>query len=464
MNGLMNAPSPSRASRDDLDPRTRVLLQAPVAPLLLRMAWPNVIVMLTQAGAGLMETWFVGRLGTDALAGMALAFPGVMLMQMLSAGAVGGAISSSVARALGGGRRDDAHALVLHALVIDAALALAITAVMLAFGREIYTALGGRGASLEAALAYSDAVFLGNIFIWLTNGLASVIRGSGNMMTPAWVILIGAILLAPLSAALIFGFGPIPAMGVTGGALAFVLFNLGAMIALGWYVLSGRNVARFVWTKLRWAMFADILRVGAVGIVSTIQTNATIIAATALVASYAGSAAVAGYGTGARLEYLLVPLVFGFGAPLVALVGSNVGAGNRERALRIAWTGAGFAFVICEALGLVAALYPEAWLRLFDANPTMIETGALYLRWVGPFYGFFGLGLALYFASQGAGRLLWPLAAGFVRMIVAVVVGWLVLRATGSLALFFLTLGAALALYGLLIALAIWRGVWFRGR
>ena len=460
----MAAPASVRPTDDTLDPRTRMLLQAPVVPLMLRMAWPNVIVMVTQAAAGLMETWFIGRLGTDALAGMALVFPGVMLMQMLSAGALGGAISSAVARALGAGRRADANALVLHALVINAVLALAITLVMLAFGREIYTALGGRGASLEAALAYSNAVFLGNIFLWLMNGLASVIRGSGNMLTPALVILAGALLLAPVSAALIFGFGPVPALGVAGGALAFVLFNLGGMIALGWYVLSGRNVARFVWTRLHGAMFADILRVGAVGIVSTIQTNATIIAATALVAAYAGPAAVAGYGTGARLEYLMVPLVFGFGAPLVALVGSNVGAGRRDRALHIAWVGAAFSFAICEIIGVAAALFPQAWLRLFDSDPTMVETGALYLRCVGPFYGFFGAGLALYFSSQGAGRLLWPLAAGFVRMIVAIVGGWRGLRATGSLALFFLTIGAGLALYGLLIALAIWRGVWFRGR
>lgn len=460
----MAAPTPARPADDTLDPRTRMLLQAPVVPLMLRMAWPNVIVMVTQAAAGLMETWFIGRLGTDALAGMALVFPGVMLMQMLSAGALGGAISSAVARALGAGRRADANALVLHALVINAVLALAITFVMLAFGREIYTALGGRDASLEAALAYSNAVFLGNIFLWLMNGLASVIRGSGNMLTPALVILAGALLLAPVSAALIFGFGPVPALGVAGGALAFVLFNLGGMIALGWYVLSGRNVARFVWTRLHGAMFADILRVGAVGIVSTIQTNATIIAATALVAAYAGPAAVAGYGTGARLEYLMVPLVFGFGAPLVALVGSNVGAGRRDRALHIAWVGAAFSFAICEIIGVAAALFPQAWLRLFDSDPTMVETGALYLRCVGPFYGFFGAGLALYFSSQGAGRLLWPLAAGFVRMVVAIVGGWLALRATGSLTLFFLTIGAALALYGLLIALAIWRGVWFRGR
>jgi len=460
----MTTPAPARSASEALDPRTQTLLRAPVVPLLLRMSWPNVIVMVTQAAAGLLETWLIGRLGTDALAGMALVFPGVMLMQMLSAGALGGAISSAVARALGGGRRADANALVLHALVIDAVLALAITAAMLVFGREIYAALGGRGAALEAALAYSNVVFLGNIFLWLMNGLASVIRGSGNMLTPALVILAGAVLLVPVSAALIFGVGPIPALGVAGGALAFVLFNLGGMVALGLYVLSGRNVARFVWTKPRWALFADILRVGAVGVVSTIQTNLTIIAATALVASYAGSAAVAGYGTGARLEYLMVPLVFGFGAPLVALVGSNLGAGHRERALHIAWVGAAFSFAICEIIGVAAALAPEFWLRLFDSDPTMIETGALYLRCVGPFYGFFGLGLALYFASQGAGRLIWPLAAGFARMIVAVFVGWLVLRATGSLALFFLTLGGALALYGLLIALAVWRGVWFRGR
>ena len=233
---------------------------------------------------------------------------------------------------------------------------------------------------------------------------------------------------------------------------------------LGWYLLSGRNLARFRLVPLRWPMAREILRVGAVAGVSTVQTNVTIASVTALVGLAAGPAAVAGFGTASRLEYLLVPLVFGIGGPLVALVGTNIGAGNRERALRVAWTGAAIAFVLCETIGIAAALYPTAWLSLFDRDPRMIEAGSAYLRAVGPFYGCFGFGLALYFASQGAGRLLWPLIFGFARMAVAIGGGWLVLKLTGSLAAMFLAVGIALAVYGAGVALAVWLGAWFPRR
>ena len=101
-----------------MDPRTRLLLEAPIARTLLRLGAPNVLVMLSQAAVGLIETYFVGQLGTAQLAGMALVFPLIMFMQMTSNGAMGGGIASAIARALGGGRRDDAHALVLHAVLI----------------------------------------------------------------------------------------------------------------------------------------------------------------------------------------------------------------------------------------------------------------------------------------------------------------------------------------------------------
>ena len=136
-----------RTSRRSSNPRTQLLLHGPIVPTLLRLAWPNMLVMLAQASTGLIETWFVAQLGTDALAGMALVFPGVMLMQMMSAGAMGGGISSAIARALGAGRRDDADALVLHALVINVAARPAVLgAVMLASaGRSI-----GRWAATAA--------------------------------------------------------------------------------------------------------------------------------------------------------------------------------------------------------------------------------------------------------------------------------------------------------------------------
>jgi Na+-driven multidrug efflux pump len=294
------------------------------------------------------------------------------------------------------------------------------------------------------------------------NALASVIRGTGNMLVPALAICAGAAALVPLSPLLIFGFGPIPALGIAGGGVALVLYNLGVAAVLGWYVLSGRNVAQLRLAPLSWARAREILRVGAVAGVSTVQTNVTIALTTALVGLAAGPAAVAGFGTAARLEYLLVPLVFGIGGPLVALVGTNIGAGQRERALRIAWIGATTAFVLCELIGVTAALFPAAWLSLFGSDPAMLAAGSAYLRAVGPFYGCFGFGLALYFASQGAGKLLWPLLAGFARMAVAIGGGWLVLTFTGSLALMFLAVGLALAVYGLGVGLAVWMGVWFR--
>jgi putative MATE family efflux protein len=458
------AAPPVKAKPAAMDPRTRLLLHGPIVPTLLRMAWPNVLVMGAQAATGLIETYWVGKLGTDALAGMALVFPGVMLMQMFSSGAMGGGISSAIARALGAGKRDQADALVLHALVINLLIGAAFTAAMLMWGRPLYRLLGGEGASLEAALIYSNIVFGGIMLLWVMNALASVIRGTGNMLVPAIVICVGALLLVPLSPVLIFGLGPIPALGIAGGGLALVLYSLGGALVLGWYVLSGRNIARFRLVPLRWSMAREILRVGAVAGVSTVQTNVTIASVTALVGLAAGPAAVAGFGTASRLEYLLVPLVFGLGAPLVALVGTNIGAGNRERALRVAWTGAAIAFLLCEMIGVAAALYPTAWLSLFDRDPAMLEAGSAYLRAVGPFYGFFGFGLALYFASQGAGRLLWPLIFGFARMAIAIGGGWLVLKLTGSLPAMFFAVGIALAVYGAGVALAVRLGAWFPRR
>jgi putative MATE family efflux protein len=445
-----------------LDPRTRILLEAPILRTLLRLAWPNIAVMLVMASTGLIETWWVSRLGTDALAGMALVFPLYMMMQMLSAGAMGGGISSAIARALGGGRREDADALVLHAIVINLAIGIACSAVVLAFGPGLYRALGGEGASLDMALGYSNIVFAGIAVVWLMNALASVIRGGGNMWVPSLAVCIGVVLLVPLSPCLIFGFGPFPALGMAGAGVAVVTTTALTALALAWYIAAGRSVARFRWARLRWGFFADILRVGAVASISTLQTNLTVLLTTALVGVAAGPEAIAGYGTGNRLEFLLVPLVFGLGAPLVALVGTNVGAGQKQRALRIALTGGVIAFGLCEAIGLAAAIWPTAWLGLFDDHPRMLAAGAAYLRQVGPAYGFFGLGLSLYFASQGAGRLLWPLSAGLVRLAIAVGGGWIALYLTGELDSVFAALSAALVTYGVMLSAAVASGVWFR--
>ncbi len=446
----------------EMDGRTRLLLEAPIAPTLLRLAAPNVLVMLAQAAVGLIETYFVGKLGTDALAGMALVFPVVMLMQMTSAGAMGGGIASAIARALGARRRADADALVLHALAIAGVFSLLFMAGVLGGGRWLYGQMGGTGGALEAAMVYSNWVFAGAALIWIFNTLSAVIRGTGNMAVPAVVTVAGTVVLVPLSPLLIFGWGPVPGLGIAGGAVALLLYYLGGSVALALYLWSPKSLLRpaLAQVKFRWMLFKDILRVGLVGTVSTVATNLAIGVTTALVGGF-GTAAIAGYGTASRLEYLLVPLVFGFGAPLVAMVGTCMGAGQRERALQATWIGAGLAFAMTSAIGLWAAAFPRAWLSLFDSDPAMIEAGSAYLRVVGPVYGFFGLGLALYFASQGAGRLLWPVLGNLARLAVAIAGGWLALRWGGGLAGVFLAQAVALVIYGVLNAWAIAGGAWF---
>ena len=445
-----------------MNPRTAALLEAPILPTLLRLGAPNVLVMLAQAGTGLVETYFIGQLGTDALAGMALVFPVVMLMQMTSAGAMGGGIASAIARALGAQRRDDADALVLHAITIALGFGLLFSVAVLGGGRWLYARMGGSGVALDAALLYSNWVFAGAVLVWLFNSLSAVIRGTGNMAYPALVTVVGAVGLVPLSAWFIFGGGPLPALGIAGGAMALLSYYALGSIALALYLGSRHSGLRpsLRGVRLRWNLFKDILVVGLTGSISTVATNLTIAISTALVGAF-GAAAIAGYGTASRLEYLMVPLVFGLGAPLVAMVGTCIGAGQRERALRATAVGAAMAFAMTSAVGVWAALFPHAWLRLFSNDPQMLESGTLYLRSVGPFYGFFGLGLVLYFASQGAGKLKWPVIGNLVRLAIAGLGGWLALRWSGGLAAVFVAQALALLLYGLTNAAAIAGGAWF---
>ncbi len=451
----------AEAAAGAANPRTTRLLEGPIVPTLLKLAAPNLVLLLVQSSIGLIEAYWVGQLGTDAMAGVALVFPALMLMQMMSAGAMGGGISSAIARAVGARRHADANALVIHALIITVALGVMFSVAMLAGGRALYTLMGGRDAVLEAALAYSNLLFAGIVLLWIFNALASVLRGTGNMALPAIVTAAGAVLVIPLSPVLIFGWGPFPRWGVAGGAAAVLLYYAGAIPFLAHAIWSGRNVVRPVLrgTKISRPLLYEILRVGLIAAAITVTTNLTVALTTGIVGR-AGAQAIAGYGIGSRLEYLLIPLAFSLGAPLVAMVGTCIGAGKTARALRAAWLGALIAGSVAETVGLAAACLPSAWMGLFSADAAVIAHGSQYLRIVGPFYGFFGVGMVLYFASQGAGRLAWPLVAGLSRLAVAGAGGALAYAWTQDLAAVFAALGLALAVFGAIVAGAVARGAW----
>lgn len=437
--------------------RTRLLLEGPIGPTLARLAAPNVIAMAVTAAMSIAEGYFAGRLGVAPLAGLALVFPLVMLTQMLSAGSMGGAISSAVARALGAGEPDRAAALALAAWAIAAGFAALFAGAMALFGPAAFAAMGG-GAAAEAAWAYAAVFFPGCIAVWLCHATLSVIRGTGDMLTPSLVLFAVSLGSIPLAGALALGWGPFPAWGMAGLAAGAVAAHaLGAVVALA-HVLSGRAGLAFrgALGRLGRAQFADILRVGLVASLNAAQTVVTIVLMVGLVGRHGGAEALAGYGLGARLEFLMVPVVFGIGAAMTAMVGANIGAGARERALRVAWTGSFAAAAIVGGIGALVAVAPDLWLRIFlGADETgALEAGRAYFRTVAPFYACFALGLALYFASQGAGRMVWPVAASFARLGVAFG-GALWLGGTMGLAGVFVAIAAGMLVYGALTAASV---------
>jgi putative MATE family efflux protein len=444
--------------------RTTQMLQAPLVATLFRLATPNIVGLLAATMTIGYDGFILGRLGANALAGVALVLPLSMLMLQMSAGGMGGATTAAVARALGGGRDEDASRLAQHALLIALVAGALFTLAELALARSVYTVMGGRGAALDDALAYSGVLFGGAIVIWVANVLASCVRGAGNMVLPSMTLLGTALVHVLLCPLLVFGWGPVPGLGIAGAAASTLVANGVAVALLASHLLRAGgtlHLRRVAW-RLRLDLLRDLLRVGLPASLNPVISNASIALSTAFVGSY-GIAALAGYGAAARLEYILVPIAFGFGTALTAMVATNMGAGQTQRALRVTWTGAGVVAAITGTIGLIAATVPALWLNLFTADPAVLRFGSLYLNIVGGCYGLFGLGLALLFASQGAGRMMWPLLASGSRLVVVAAGGWICVHLLQAPAAgFFVVVAASLVAYAVLLAAAIRLGGWTR--
>jgi putative MATE family efflux protein len=438
-------------------PSAERFLSAPILPTLLRLSAPGVLLVVFQSLVSVGDTYFIGRLGTAPLAGLALVFPLIMLLQMTSAGAMGGGVSSAIARALGAGNIAAARRLVVHSLVIASAMGVAFTLAILFFGKRMYGLLGGTGEILGHALAYSNTLFAGAIVVWIANTLSSVLRGSGNMLLPALALIGAAVVHLPLSASLVLGLGPMPKLGIMGAGVAYVTtFGIAALaMAIALFRRSSPLRPRAGDFLIEGRVFVDILKVGGVSVLSSIQTVLTAVVLTGFVGRY-GAAALAGFGVGLRLELLQIPLVFAVGQALVVLVGTHVGAGRAARAKQIAWLGTALAASISLVIGATVALFPEAWVTLFSTDPEVLDTGSRYLRTVAPFYLFLAAAMALYFASQGAGRVVLIILAGTTRLAVVIVGGALALSLQGI----FAVIAAGMAVFGVLSMLIVFRARW----
>lgn len=426
------------------------LQNGPILSTLLRLSLPNVLAMVMTVAVGIAETYYVGHLGTAPLAAMALVFPFAMLSGMLSAGAMGGGVSSAISRALGAADLPRANQLALHALLIGTVAGVVYSALFLALGPMLYRLLGGTGTVLDEAARYSAVLFSGALLVWLSNTLASVLRGTGNMRVPSVGIFATAILQIVLGGLFGLGAGPIPAMGMPGIAIGHIIATGAGVVYFAWFVWAGKSrlSLRLRALHVQRTMLHDILRVGAVAMISPLQSVLTVLIFTGLIARL-GTEALAGYGIGQRLEFLLIPISFGIGVASVPMVGMAIGAGKVTRARRVAWTAAALSALNLAAIGLWVSVAPTQWAGLFTSDAAVLQLACQYLVTAGPAFAFFGMGLTLYFASQGSGKVLGPVIAGTLRLaLVAGVGSWLATQGHGADAYFWLV-AAAMVLYGL---------------
>jgi putative MATE family efflux protein len=432
-------------------PAKNALLDRPILPTLLWLAWPNVIALSASTCVVIAETSYIGRLGVESLAAMALVFPCVILTMTMSGGAMGGGVASAIARALGAGDVERASTLASHALLIGLCFGLTFMLGMLIFGPQMLELLGGRGNVLTQAIAYTQIFFGGAVAPWLMNTMAGVLRGTGNMKLPSLMMLSSAVFQIILGGTLGLGLGPIPQFGMRGvaaGSLTAYLISIGVM---SWYLFSGRSrvVPKIFGLKIQWAMFFDILKVGAVSCFSPLQSVLTISIFTHMLASF-GTEILAGYGIGARLEFLLTSVSFAVGIASVPMIGMSVGAGRIARARRVAWTAGFVSFVAVGSIATLIAIFPDVWVNLFTQDASVRAASHQYLSTAAPMYAFIGLASSMYFSSQGAAKVIGPVMAQTARLLFIGTGGWWLSTHNATAQDFFVLASASMVVLGVL--------------
>jgi putative MATE family efflux protein len=437
-------------------PARNGLVEGPILPTLLRLAWPNVIALSAGTCVVIAETSYIGRLGVESLAAMALLFPCVILTMTMSGGAMGGGVASSIARAMGAGDLDRASTLASHAILIGLGFGLTFTLGMLIFGPRLLELLGGRGNVLSNAIGYAQIFFGGAVLPWLMNTTTGILRGTGNMKLPSLVILNSAFCQIILGGTLGLGLGPIPQFGMRGVAAGSLTAYAISLAILWWYLLSGRArvVPKIRGLRIQWAMFFDILKVGLISCFSPLQSVLTISIFTHLLAGF-GTAILAGYGIGARLEFMLTSIAFSVGIASVPMIGMTIGAGRIARARRIAWIAGAISFVSVGLIATIIAIFPDLWVNLFTDDASVRAASHQYLSTAAPMYAFIGLAMSMYFSSQGAAKVLGPVLAQTARLLFIGIGGWWLSTHDATARNFFVLAAASMVVLGTLSSLSV---------
>lgn len=420
---------------------------------MFKLGLPGVVGALIFSMLGMIEAWFVSRYGTEAIAAVALVFPLIMLAAMLSAGAVGGAVSGATARAVGSNDQQLAESVLVSSIVISVLGGLLMTLLVLTFGPMLFAFASDSDMVVALSQVYASIVFPGIGIFWLVNMLSSFLRGTGDMVRPAFVAL--AMVCAYLLAAMWLLPPTVtdPVVAIRSAAIAMVIAYCAAVVVAFWFVLRPAQSIRLRWRSFRSSVLIALLKQGSLAGSQSVMTILYALVATMLFGRF-GVEWLAGYGLAVRLELIMVPMIFGLGGSLIAIVGVHVGAGLRHRAIQIAWKGIIANAVIVGAIGLLFAGLPHLWCETFGRNPEMIGHCEQSLQFIGPTYAFFAIGLGCYFASQGLNTLVPPVVGALLRLLI-VSSGLYWVNADTSPQVLLMVVAFAVVTYGVYVALVL---------
>lgn len=393
-----------------------LLAQHPLRAI-VRLAAPTTLVMLIAALSNILHTYFVSRLGDDAIAAVSLVFPIVMILITVVSGGLGTGVAAGIARALGGGRHGDATALAEHAMVITVGAAVLGVVGCELGARPLFRLMGGDGVVLDQATLFARVLFGGLLISFTVGTFDSILRGAGNVRVPA--------ICSTLSLVLQIGFTPLfmfwLGLGLAGAPLATLAGQTLGLIPRSLFIFGPRSPLhpRLLPRDLQRHHFVEILRVGVPAALSAGLNYIALLVLTGTVASF-GTSHLAAYGLGSRLDFLLFSLGFGVAAAGLTLVGMAAGAGRRDLVARYVVQSAMVAAVVVAVPALLVTWRPEVWIHLFTTAPEITAVGARYFHFVGPSYFFVVCSMVIASSFQALARATLPLTVMVARVILVV--------------------------------------------
>jgi putative MATE family efflux protein len=372
------------------------------------LAVPMVLEMIMESVFAVVDIFFVSKLGADAVATVGITESVLTVVYAIGIG-LAMATTALVSRRIGEKKKKEAGVVAFQAILVGAFISVLIAIPGVIFAKDFLLLMGGTEAMAEEGFMFPAIMFGGNMVIMLLFIINSVFRSSGDAaisMRVMWLANIINIVLDPL---LIFGYGPFPALGLKGAAIATTTGRGLAVIYQFYLLSSGKFRIRLYLNsiKLKLNVMWHLLKISGGGIMQNLIATSSWILLVRIIA-VSGPDAIAGYTIAIRIVIFLLLPAWGLSNAASTLVGQNLGAKQPERAEKSVWITGYVNMVFMGIMGSLLAIFPEFWIRLFIADITVVENGVLALRIISFGFLFYALGMVLMQGFNGSGDTVTP--------------------------------------------------------